>query len=79
MKIKKWIRGENEYKTTEKVIERAGVALDDACASDIVGECLFQAEDGKYYVGTVDFVIQEANPKYVKNALEEMEIVNNIH
>ena len=73
MKIKKWIKGENEYKTTEKVIEMAGVALDDACANEIVGDCLFQGQDGKYYVGTVEFVIQEANPEYVKDALEEME------
>jgi hypothetical protein len=80
MKIKKWIKGDEVIgfgnklpKNTKALLKYAGVALDDACSHEIVGECLFQGQDGKYYAGTVEFVIQEANPEYVKSALEELE------
>jgi hypothetical protein len=32
---------------------------------------LFLGEDDKYYVGTVEFCISEANPDYVKDVLEQ--------
>lgn len=74
VKIKKWLKNGNEglrVRDTRKVLEAAGNALDGACASDIMGEILFQGEDGKYYVGTVEFIIQRANPAYVKEVLAE--------
>ena len=48
----------------------AGRRLDKNYAHDIMGEILFEAEDGKTYVGCVEFVIEEANPDYVKSVME---------
>ena len=76
MKIKRWIRdgedalGAQGIENTEELLCAAGRKLDKAYAHDIVGECLFEGEDGKYYVGTVEFVIEEANPGYVEDCLE---------
>jgi hypothetical protein len=73
MKIKEWIRTGNlgeEPKTTEELLDLAGEILDDACSWDIVGECVFIGEDGKTYVGTVEFHIGEANPAYVEQILQ---------
>ncbi len=78
MKIKKWLRDGNEgfaaqgLDDTDDILCAAGRLLDHACSHDIVGEVLFRGEDGKYYVGTVEFVIAEANPEYVKDVLEEI-------
>jgi hypothetical protein len=36
-----------------------------------LGDVLFQATDGKYYVITVEALIQEANPDYVTEVLKE--------
>ena len=60
-------------KDTKDLIEAAADALDSACASDIMGEILFQGTNGKFYVGTVEFVIGEANPAYVKDVLQQIE------
>ena len=76
MKIKKWIRtGELDPCITdsEGIIEAAGAALDKNCAYDILGEVMFEADDGKYYVVNVEASILEANPEYVKQVLEEDE------
>lgn len=72
-KIQRWIHaGEiDEVDDIDEVIERAASALDEANSWDICGEVLFQAEDGKWYVGTVEFVIGTANPDYLKEALAE--------
>lgn len=59
--------------TIDEVVERAGRCLDAANSWDICGPILFQAEDGKWYAGTVNFVISEANPKYVEDTLKELE------
>ena len=76
MKIKRWIRDgndglEEEVGTTEELLERAGRALDSAYSHEIMGEVLFEGEDGKTYVGTVEFCIGEANPAYVQMIEEE--------
>ena len=77
IKIKKWLKDGNEglsdLKNTQHLIEAAGASLDACNASDIMGEILFQGEDGKYYVGTVEFVISRANPAYVKEVLAEQQ------
>ena len=77
MKIKRWIRDGNEglsaqgIGTQEELVENAGGALDSASSHDIMGEILFEGDDGKFYVGCVEFVISEANPDYVKEILSE--------
>ena len=73
MKIKRWIlAGEvPESDTTEELLQDAGRCLDKVNSFEIVGSILFEGEDGKYYVGEVEFVISEANPDYVKMCLEE--------
>ncbi len=79
IKIKRWIRDGHEgfegqeMEDTEDLLEAAGRLLDKACSHDIVGEVLFEGEDGKFYVGCVEFCIDEANPDYVREALEEEE------
>jgi hypothetical protein len=78
MKIKRWIEDGNdglaeEVGTTEELLERAGAALDQHYSHEIMGEVLFEGEDGKVYVGTVEFVVAEANPDYVKMILEDDE------
>lgn len=75
MNIAKWLRDgidgdlSNECETTDDLLVAAGRSLDNACSSDIVGEVLFLGDDGKYYVGCVEFVISEANPDYVDEIL----------
>lgn len=69
-RIKKWLRrglnNDLRMKSVAGLLERAGRALDKAYAHEIMGEVVFIGEDGKTYVGTVEFVIQEASPEYVK-------------
>jgi len=77
MNIKRWIRDGNEefekqgLDDMEDILCAAGRLLDDADSHEIVGEVLFEGEDGKFYTGTVEFVIAEADPEYVKEALDE--------
>ncbi len=76
LRIKKWLRTGNDSgheKNTAQLLETAANALDAACASDIMGEIVFLGADGKYYVGTVEFVIGRANPAYIKDILAEDE------
>lgn len=75
MKISHWLKdghsGLDDCKTEEELLEAAGTLLDKASSHDIVGEVLFEGEDGKMYVGTVEFMITEANPEYVLDVLAE--------
>jgi len=76
VKIKKWLAtGEIDMpcKTTEDLLESACHLLDHACTPEILGEVLFVGSDGKTYVVTVEAVISEANPGYVKDVLERNE------
>lgn len=54
------------------MLEQAGRLLDRSCSHEICGEVLFQAEDGKWYVGTVEFLIGRANPSYVVDTLTDL-------
>lgn len=71
LRVKKWIcTGElSACKTEKEIIEQCGRLLDRNCSGEILGEVLFKATNGKYYVVTVEAVIEEANPEYVKDAL----------
>lgn len=75
MKIKKWIHdghdGLSDVGSTEELLERAGDILDSACAYDIAGDISFIGDDGKVYVGSVEFVIGEASPEYAEELLSE--------
>jgi len=79
MRIERWIRDGHEgfesqkIEDTEELLEATGRLLDRAYSHDIAGEILFEGIDGKFYAGTVEFCIDEANPEYVKEALEEEE------
>jgi hypothetical protein len=78
IKIAEWLRdgdalSADGIEDTDDLIGAAANALDHAYAYDIMGEILFQGEDGKFYVGTVDFVISEADPEYVKDVQQEIE------
>ena len=76
IKIKRWVRsGElnNSHTTSEEVLDECGHVLDHNGACDILGDVLFEGEDGKYYVITVEAVISEAKPEYVKDILSEDE------
>ena len=50
IRVKEWIRrGElGEHMTQAAIIENCGDLLDDAEASEIIGEVLFKATNGKY-------------------------------
>lgn len=76
MKITKWLRdGEHNLEDscdhTDDLIDAACRLMDKAYAQDIVGEILFEGEDGKTYVGVTTFQILEASPEYVQDILEE--------
>ena len=58
--------------TVENVLRKAAMCLDGAAAYEIVGDCLFQADDGKYYCGHVEFVLDEADDDYVRESLKEL-------
>jgi len=58
--------------TERGILEACGNLLDDACASEIVGPgILFRATDGKHYTVSVEAVISEANPEWVRDVLDE--------
>lgn len=74
LKIKKWLRSGVDgvdCGDTDDLLDSAARALDKAYSHEIMGEILFEAEDGKIYCGCVEFHISEANPEYVKDALSE--------
>ena len=79
MKIVKWIADSHGDVSTSGVItdhdlvDIASRVLDKHCSHDIMGEIVFEADDGKVYVGSTEFVIMEANPEYVKDVREQQE------
>jgi len=72
--VKRWIRcGELDEKQTEQddILDDCGQLLDKVYTHEILGEVLFEAEDGKMYTITVEAVIGEANPQFAKDILAE--------
>ena len=54
------------------LLDEAGEILDESCASEIIGPgVLFQAEDGKWYTASVEVVVTEANPEWVRQELAD--------
>ena len=80
IRVKEWIRrGElGEHMTQAAIIENCGDLLDDAEASEIIGEVLFKATNGKYYTVTVEAVLGEASKSFVQDILDEEEAEQNI-
>lgn len=69
-----WIATGNdgdEYKDVQELYNACGDALDRACSWDIMGQVLFEGEDGVVYTLCVEGVISEANLEYVKEVKEE--------
>lgn len=71
--IKRWISsGEfdvDDIRNVSHVYKQAGGLLDHACAGELFGSVLFEGENGKYYTISVEGVIGEANPEWVKEML----------
>lgn len=78
MQITKWlvngIRGDlSDNATTEELNKHAGRVLDKHCSGEIIGDCLFIGENGKFYSGSVEFVIFEVSPAEAKEIQERQE------
>lgn len=56
------------------MLATAGRKLDKACSHEICGTPLFQAANGLWYTGSVEFNISIANPKYVADELLRAEV-----
>ena len=72
-KIKRWVfDGEldGSKKDLDDVMDDCAVLLNKSYATDILGEVLFEGDDGKHYVITTEALVGEANPNYLKDALE---------
>lgn len=76
-KIKNWLADgncnleEQGIETVEELLEAAGRLMDKAYAQDIVGHVIFEGEDGKFYKGTIQFVLDEMDDDEVKEAKDQ--------
>lgn len=75
IKITQFVR-DGEFDTTyitdtDQLLRDAGTKLDAANASDITGPVLFRGRDGKFYVGTVEFLIEPVNPTHLVQTLTD--------
>ena len=62
--------------TQAAIIDQCCACLDGAEATEIIGEVLFKATNGKYYTVTVEAVIGEASKEFVQDILDEDEKVD---
>lgn len=74
LEIKRWI-SKGEFDTDDignvgHIYEQAGNLLDHHCSGEILGTVLFEGVNGKYYTISVEGVLGEANPEWVKEMLE---------
>jgi|SRR5579859_462779 len=78
-RIVRWLRDGNDglsaegITTVQDLLNYGGRALDKACSSEILGEVVFQTEDGEWQVATVEVVVDRANPELVAEWLAEAE------
>lgn len=71
--ITKWYRtGETsgECNNLRDLLDEMGNLLNSACAADIFGDVLFQTEDGVDRIASVEGVISQVNPEYLRAILE---------
>lgn len=79
IKIKRWlcdghhVLSADGIEDTDDLLAAAGRALDKACSHDIMGEILFEGDDGNFYVGTVEFTVSLSDPDYVRETLAYLE------
>ena len=77
MNIKRFLTtGELDFplpKNTDELREQAGDLLDASCSWDIMGQVVFEGDDGKFYVATVEVDVTEAHPQFLKQVMEEIE------
>ena len=77
IKIKRWIRDGHDglesqgINNTDELLDSAGRLMDKSYTHDIIGEVLFEGEDGKYYCGCIEFHVSEAGKGYVEDVLAE--------
>ena len=76
LKVTRWIRkGElglpDEDCDTDDILEGAGRILDNNCVSDNFGDVVFEASDGRTYVGNAEFVLSECDPDYLQQLEED--------
>lgn len=71
--IKRMIReGElHDPCSIQELLEQCGRKLDKACSHEILGEVLFEDNDGDIYVVTVEALVGRANPDYAREVLAE--------
>lgn len=58
---------------TKQLLADAGAKLDHACSHEICGTPLFKGTNGKWYVGSVEFVVNPVNPEYLVEELADKE------
>ena len=76
IKVKRWLKaGELDPKKVDQddILDDCGALLDSAYSHEILGDVMFEGTDGKFYVITVEAIISEANPDFVKEALEDLD------
>ena len=74
IKVKRFIsKGELDglEQDTDDILESCANALDGCESHEILGTVLFEGNDGKFYTVTVEAVIGEADPEFVKETLAE--------
>ena len=76
LKIVEWLRtGELEYgelpRNTSELLDDLGDKLDCSGSGDLFGSIVFKAENGVWYVATVEGLIAEANPAYLKDLRDD--------
>ena len=57
----------------EDLITAASRALEKSYSHEILGDVIFEAEDGKTYMGVVSFELIEPTPEYLETILEDDE------
>jgi len=57
-------------KSTEDLLDQAGRLLDKSYAHEIIGDAIFVDEDGVWKVASVEVVLEEASPAYLKDRLQ---------
>jgi len=59
--------------TVKGLVADAAPKLDSASSHEICGTPVFRCADGKWYTGTVEFVVNPVNPVYLENLLGDGE------
>lgn len=72
MQIKRWLSSGGipaGAVDTETVLHRAGRVLDTHATQELLGDILFEGEDGKFYAVFVEAVVTEVAEDHIHNVL----------